>query len=62
MVGREVSVLYDKPGRRDGQMVGKSDHLHAVSVQDPTGQVGQLVRVKIIDAVTNSLKAVPIAN
>jgi hypothetical protein len=31
-------------------------------VQDPTGQVGQLVRVKIIDAVTNSLKAVPIAN
>ena len=61
MVGREVSVLYDKPGRREGQMVGKSDHLHAVSVQDPNGHVGQLVRVKVVEAVTNSLKAVPVA-
>ncbi len=42
-------------------MVGKSDHLHAVSVQDPNGHVGQLVRVKVVEAVTNSLKAVPVA-
>ena len=32
MVGREVEVLYEKPGRLPGQMVGKSDHLHAVHV------------------------------
>ncbi len=55
MVGREVGVLYEKPGRTAGQMVGKSDHLHAVHVDDPTGKVGELVRVRISAAVTNSL-------
>jgi tRNA-2-methylthio-N6-dimethylallyladenosine synthase len=41
MVGREVGVLYEKPGRMPGQMVGKSDHLHAVHVADPTGTTGR---------------------
>ncbi len=55
MVGREVGVLYEKPGRLPGQMVGKSDHLHAVHVDDPTGKVGELVRVRILSSATNSL-------
>ena len=55
MVGREVGVLYEKPGRLDGQMMGKSDHLHAVHVIDPTAKVGDLVRVRITAASTNSL-------
>ena len=60
MVGREVHVLYEKPGRKPGQMVGKSDHLHAVHVDHPDGRVGQLVQVKITGSVTNSLAAVPV--
>jgi tRNA-2-methylthio-N6-dimethylallyladenosine synthase len=56
MVGREVGVLYEKAGRLDGQLVGKSDHLHAVHVTDPAGKIGELVRVKITASVTNSLK------
>ena len=55
MVGREVGVLYEKPGRQAGQMVGKSDHLHAVHVEDAAGKVGELVRVRICGASTNSL-------
>ena len=55
MVGRDVTVLYEKPGRMPGQMVGKSDHLHAVHVSDPEGEVGQLVRVRILASSTNSL-------
>jgi tRNA-2-methylthio-N6-dimethylallyladenosine synthase len=55
MVGREVSVLYEKAGRMPGQMVGKSDYLHAVHVDDPTGQVGELVRVRILASSSNSL-------
>lgn len=55
MVGREVGVLYEKPGRLPGQMVGKSDHLHAVHVTDPAGKVGDLVRVRIVAAAPNSL-------
>lgn len=55
MVGREVAVLYEKVGRLPGQMVGKSDHLHAVHVSDPEARVGDLVRVRITASAPNSL-------
>ncbi len=55
MVGREVSVLIEKPGRMPGQMVGKSEYLHAVHVRDATAEVGQIARVRIVESVTNSL-------
>ncbi len=55
MVGREVGVLYEKPGRLAGQMVGKSDHLHAVHVQDALARIGDLVRVRISASAPNSL-------
>jgi len=57
MVGREVGVLYEKAGRLPGQMVGKSDHLHAVHVADAGGCVGDLVRVRISASAPNSLAA-----
>jgi len=57
MVGSEVGVLYEKSGRLPGQMVGKSDHLHAVHVADSDGKVGDLVRVRITSSSTNSLSA-----
>jgi tRNA-2-methylthio-N6-dimethylallyladenosine synthase len=60
MVGRELHVLYEKAGRKAGQMLGKSDHLHAVHVDDPVGRIGELVRVKITASMTNSLSAVPL--
>ncbi len=55
MVGREVAVLYEKAGRMAGQMVGKSDHLHAVHVTDAAGKPGDLVRVRIVESGPNSL-------
>ncbi len=61
MVGREVTVLYEKPGRQSGQMVGKSEHLHAVHVEDDAGRIGQLVRVKVTASSTNSLSAVTVS-
>ncbi len=57
MVGREVQVLYEKAGRKPGQMVGKSDHLMAVHVEDPAGKVGDLVRVRVSASAPNSLAA-----
>jgi len=57
MVGRDVTVLYEKPGRMPGQMVGKSDHLHAVHVQDGGGRIGELVRVRVSASSSNSLAA-----
>ncbi len=55
MVGREVAVLFEKPGRLAGQMVGKSEHLHAVHVTDPTLAIGQIARVEITESAPNSL-------
>jgi tRNA-2-methylthio-N6-dimethylallyladenosine synthase len=55
MVGREVGVLFEKSGRQAGQMVGKSDHLHAVHVRDPNAVVGEIARVRIVSSGTNSL-------
>jgi tRNA-2-methylthio-N6-dimethylallyladenosine synthase len=58
MVGKEVGVLFEKPGRLPGQMVGKSDHLHAVHVLADGVQPGDLRRVRIIDSGRNSLAGV----
>ncbi|MBJ3762354.1 tRNA (N6-isopentenyl adenosine(37)-C2)-methylthiotransferase MiaB [Maribius pontilimi] len=55
MVGRTVSVLFEKPGREAGQMVGKSDHLHSVFVDAPQVAVGDLRAVRITASAPNSL-------
>ncbi|MEZ5675514.1 tRNA-i(6)A37 thiotransferase enzyme MiaB [Thalassovita litoralis] len=58
MVGREVQVLFEKPGRLDGQMVGKSEYLHAVHVADAPVARGDLARVRIVESGPNSLAGV----
>lgn len=55
MVGRTVHVLFEKPGRLEGQMVGKSEYLHAVHVANASVEAGQIAPVKIIEAGSNSL-------
>ncbi|WP_375550578.1 tRNA (N6-isopentenyl adenosine(37)-C2)-methylthiotransferase MiaB [Rhodophyticola porphyridii] len=55
MVGREVRVLFEKPGRMPGQMVGKSDYLHAVHVDGPETLRGQIAPVRITASASNSL-------
>ncbi len=55
MVGHKVNVLFEKPGRLPGQMVGKSDYLHAVHVADCDQSIGDIARVEIISSGTNSL-------
>lgn len=55
MIGREVGVLFEKPGREPGQMVGKSDYLHAVHVSDADVGVGELRQVRITGSGRNSL-------
>ncbi len=55
MVGKTVSVLFEKPGRFAGQMVGKSEYLHAVHVQSPDLTPGTLAKVHIDSSGANSL-------
>ncbi len=58
MVGQQVGVLFEKPGRMEGQMVGKSDHLHSVFVHAPQVQKGELRQVRITESGPNSLGGV----
>ena len=60
MVGRDVTVLLEKPGRLEGQMVGKSEYLHAVHMPGEGAQVGDLVRARVVESAPNSLAAVPL--
>ena len=55
MVGRCVKVLFEKPGRFPGQMVGKSEYLHAVHVEAEGIQAGDIRPVTIRAASSNSL-------
>ncbi|GIT87726.1 tRNA (N6-isopentenyl adenosine(37)-C2)-methylthiotransferase MiaB [Roseobacter sp. OBYS 0001] len=61
MVGRDVSVLIEKPGRFDGQMVGKSEYLHAVHVDQCNARIGDILPVRIVEAKRNSLAAVALS-
>ncbi|WP_170782926.1 tRNA (N6-isopentenyl adenosine(37)-C2)-methylthiotransferase MiaB [Ruegeria lacuscaerulensis] len=55
MVGRNVRVLFEKPGRLPGQMVGKSEYLHSVHVADADLAIGELRDVRITSSGANSL-------
>jgi tRNA-2-methylthio-N6-dimethylallyladenosine synthase len=44
----------EKPGRHDGQLVGRSPYLQSVHVAAPAG-LGEIVPVLISGASTNSL-------
>ncbi len=55
MVDRTVSVLFERPGRLPGQVVGKSEYLHAVHVADGRAAVGEILPVRINASGSNSL-------
>jgi tRNA-2-methylthio-N6-dimethylallyladenosine synthase len=54
-VGRTRDVLFEKPGRLPGQLVGRSPYLQPVHVMAPTSMIGDLRAVAITRAGANSL-------
>ena len=57
MVGRDVLVLFEKKGREAGQLIGKSEYLHAVHAEADDAMIGTVQKVHVIEARTNSLHA-----
>jgi tRNA-2-methylthio-N6-dimethylallyladenosine synthase len=55
MIGRDIPVLVEKPGRRAGQLVGKSPWLQTVQVDAPEHLVGSIVPVAIDHIGSNTL-------
>lgn len=57
MIGREMDVLIEKPGREAGQMMGRSPWLLPAVVENCSHVVGDIIPVKIVATGTNSLIA-----
>ena len=56
--GRVFPVLFEKPGRKPGQAVGRSPYLQPVHVDGAAAMLGELREVKIAAVLPNSLKGV----
>ncbi|APG63770.1 tRNA (N6-isopentenyl adenosine(37)-C2)-methylthiotransferase MiaB [Sphingorhabdus lutea] len=54
-VGRTASILFERTGKLDGQLIGKSPWLQSVHVIAPGLKIGDLADVKLVDSGPNSL-------
>ncbi|MEC5323193.1 tRNA (N6-isopentenyl adenosine(37)-C2)-methylthiotransferase MiaB [Aurantimonas sp. A3-2-R12] len=57
LVGRDVEILLEKPGRYAHQRVGRSPFLQPVVAAADVGEIGDLVTVRIAATLPNSLLA-----
>lgn len=55
MIGLNLMVLLEKPGRRAGQLVGRSPYLQPVHLEAPAGLIGTTVEAHITGVGSNSL-------
>ncbi|MDF1848700.1 MAG: tRNA (N6-isopentenyl adenosine(37)-C2)-methylthiotransferase MiaB [Parvibaculaceae bacterium] len=55
--GRTMSVLLDRRGKKDGQLVGRSPYLQSVHVEAPEAAFGHFAEVTIDSGFANSLSA-----
>jgi tRNA-2-methylthio-N6-dimethylallyladenosine synthase len=54
-VGRTVSVLFERPGRHGGQIVGRSPYLQPVQIEASASLIGTIAPVTITEVASNSL-------
>jgi tRNA-2-methylthio-N6-dimethylallyladenosine synthase len=54
-LGRTFDVLFEKPGRHPGQLVGRSPYLQPVQVMAAPSMVGEIAAVTITEISANSL-------
>jgi tRNA-2-methylthio-N6-dimethylallyladenosine synthase len=57
-VGCTLPVLFEKPGRRPGQLVGRSPYLQAVHAEAAPEHIGHILPVEILACGPNSLAGV----
>jgi len=54
-LGRTFDVLFERPGRYAGQLVGRSPYLQPVQVTAPRSLIGEIAAVTITEIASNSL-------
>jgi len=61
-VGKVFPVLFEKPGRHAGQLIGRSPYLQSVHVEADRSAIGKILPVEISSVGPNSLAGVVRAN
>ncbi|KZK84303.1 (Dimethylallyl)adenosine tRNA methylthiotransferase MiaB [Pseudovibrio sp. W64] len=56
LIGKTIDVLFEKEGRREGQLAGRSPWLQPVHVNAPLDLYGEIRSVEIVAASANSLE------
>ena len=56
-VGQELDVLFERAGRYDGQLIGRSAYLQPVHVSARGQKIGEIARVRVVRAMPRSLSA-----
>jgi len=54
-IGRSVPVLFDRVGRRDGQLLGRSPWMQSVHAEANERLLGRIIEVRVDAALANSL-------
>jgi tRNA-2-methylthio-N6-dimethylallyladenosine synthase len=54
-LGRTFDVLFERPGRHSGQLVGRSPYLQPVQVTAPAALLGEIATIVVTDVSSNSL-------
>jgi len=55
-IGRRLEVLFEKPGRHPGQLIGKSGYMQGVVAEGPASLIGAMATVEIVATGPNSLR------
>ncbi len=59
-VGRHTDILLERPGRKPGQLIGKTPWLQSAVVAIPGAKIGDLIAVEITEGQPNSVEAIPL--
>ncbi len=56
-VGRRIlDVLFEKPGRNEGQVIGRSPTMQSVFAEGPQSLIGELMQVEMVAVEPRSLR------
>jgi tRNA-2-methylthio-N6-dimethylallyladenosine synthase len=55
-VGQSLEVLFEKPGRNEGQLIGRSPTMQSVFAEGPQSLIGELMQVEMVAVEPRSLR------
>jgi tRNA-2-methylthio-N6-dimethylallyladenosine synthase len=55
-VGQRLEVLFEKPGRREGQVIGRSPTMQSVFAEGSQSLIGELMQVEMVAVEPRSLR------